>query len=136
MSSTNQLLLKALSTDSEDEAISCLRMARKRGKAAELNSTSEYNGKSAEYWYNKAQHYYTEAKQKKPEGLSKEQQTMLYNMYRNAEYEKLVLAKQLSDLQAEKNKLAKEFAKKKTVVGFSVFFGTVFIIVSLIPMLI
>lgn len=136
MSSTNQLLLKALSTDSEDEAISCLRMARKRGKTAELNSTSEYNGKSAEYWYNKAQHYYTEVKQKKPEGLSKEQQTMLYNMYRNAEYEKLVLAKQLSDIQTEKNKLAKEFAKKKTAFRFSVFFGTVFIVISLIPMLI
>jgi hypothetical protein len=41
--SADQLLSKALSTDSEDEAIACLKMARKKG--LKLDSSSESNGK-------------------------------------------------------------------------------------------
>lgn len=37
--SANQLLSKALSTDSEDEAIACLKMARKKG--LKLESTND-----------------------------------------------------------------------------------------------
>ena len=40
--SADQLLSKALSTDSEDEAIACLRMARKKG--LKLNSSGTSNG--------------------------------------------------------------------------------------------
>lgn len=61
----DQLLAKALSTSSEEEAMSCLRMARKKnaGKTTNVNvegagfpskSTGEYNGRSAKYWYDKA----------------------------------------------------------------------------------
>ena len=42
----NQLLSKALSTDSEDEAISCLKMARKKGlKLEEGINEGYYEGK-------------------------------------------------------------------------------------------
>jgi hypothetical protein len=41
--SADQILSKALSTDSEDEAIACLKMARKKG--LKLDSSSESNGK-------------------------------------------------------------------------------------------
>lgn len=69
--SVDQLLAKALSTSSEDEAISCLRMARKKnnGKTTNVNikgdtahKSGTYNGQSAEYWYVKARGYYNELK--------------------------------------------------------------------------
>jgi ribosomal protein L29 len=41
--SADQILSKALSTESEDEAIACLKMARKKG--LKLDSSSESNGK-------------------------------------------------------------------------------------------
>ena len=56
MSQVNQLLAKAMSTASEDEAIACLRMARKKGKTADPVDT-----KDAEYWKNKAKEYYDHA---------------------------------------------------------------------------
>ncbi len=58
MSNVEQLLAKAMSTTSEDEAIACLRMARKRnlGTAA----STEY---SADYWKQKAEQYYKIAKE-------------------------------------------------------------------------
>lgn len=63
MSIINQLLAKALSTTSEDEAMACLRMARKKGGCLEDSDTAvEYNGHSAAYWYAKAGHYYNIAK--------------------------------------------------------------------------
>jgi hypothetical protein len=40
--SANQLLSKALSTESEDEAISCLKMARKKGLKLEEDITRGY----------------------------------------------------------------------------------------------
>jgi hypothetical protein len=44
--SANQLLSKALNTDSEDEAIACLKMARKKGlKLEEDTSKGYYEGK-------------------------------------------------------------------------------------------
>lgn len=46
----NQLLSKALSTDSEDEAISCLKMARKKGLKLEGNINNRYyEGKLKDY---------------------------------------------------------------------------------------
>lgn len=40
--SANQLLSKALSTDSEDEAITCLKMARKKGLKLEEDTSKGY----------------------------------------------------------------------------------------------
>ena len=46
--SANQLLSKALSTDSEDEAISCLKMARKKGLKIEVASSTNALSSAAE----------------------------------------------------------------------------------------
>lgn len=57
MSKVNQLLSKAMSTTSEDEAIACLRMARKSGLISSVNvsaSSSDdgrYRNRTAEEWY-------------------------------------------------------------------------------------
>lgn len=58
MTHIDQLLAKALSTTSEEEAIACLRMARKKGTtttstakpAASTSSTSTYGGYTAKEW--------------------------------------------------------------------------------------
>ena len=67
MNVTDQLLSKALSTTSEDEAISCLLMARKKGgsykPAPEIPTL--FKGKTAEQWYAAANEYYAYAKQQK-----------------------------------------------------------------------
>ena len=47
--SANQLIAKALSTASEEEAIACLRMARKQGMS--FTGSSTYKNKTAEQWY-------------------------------------------------------------------------------------
>lgn len=60
--SINQLLAKALSTTSEDEAVACLRMARKKGKTLDSTVSSDYNGHDAKYWYEKAASFYTTIK--------------------------------------------------------------------------
>lgn len=86
MSNVKQLLAKALSTTSEEEAMACLRMARKKGGRLEDSSaSSEYNGHGAEYWYNKAVMYYNRAKEaiENRDGLSKVQQQQVWNMYKN-----------------------------------------------------
>lgn len=54
MSNVNQLLAKALSTPSEQEAISCLRMARKKNNGADV----ETDNRDDAYWKNKAEYYY------------------------------------------------------------------------------
>lgn len=51
--SVDQLIAKALSTTSEDEAIACLKMARKRGgklTTTETKATIGGPGKDVEYW--------------------------------------------------------------------------------------
>ena len=53
----NQLIAKAISTTSDDEALACLRMAKKIGGETQ-SSVGEYNGKTAEYWYDKAKKLY------------------------------------------------------------------------------
>lgn len=81
MSNVNQLLSKAMSTTSEEEAMSCLRMARKKSKTFEGSTTSnDYNGRDAKYWYEKAELYYNKAKEKH-EGLTLGQQQHLWKMY-------------------------------------------------------
>lgn len=56
----SQLLAKALSTSSEEEAIACLRMACKRNE--KIEGSALYRGNSAEYWFNKAYAQYISAK--------------------------------------------------------------------------
>ena len=53
-SKTDMLIAKALSTTSEDEAIACLRMARKQGDTATTTTTS----KSADEWEALARKYH------------------------------------------------------------------------------
>lgn len=69
MSTTvEQLLTKALSTPSEDEAISCLRMARKRGESPKFDDPAKVNtfkGGTIEHWYNQTYEYYGYAKKYK-----------------------------------------------------------------------
>lgn len=60
--SINQLLSKAMSTASEEEAVACLRMARKKGKTFEAID-GDYNGHDAKYWYEKAAFFYPKAKE-------------------------------------------------------------------------
>lgn len=59
MSKVNQLLAMAMSTTSEDEAIACLRMARKQGGTVQLDNKTE--DKDTKYWRDKANHYYNMA---------------------------------------------------------------------------
>ena len=77
--SINQLLAKALSTTSEDEAMTCLRMARKRGgKLEDSSAPAEYNGHDAKYWYE----LYHQANAQS-DRMTQEQQKHLYRMYQN-----------------------------------------------------
>ena len=123
MSNNDALIAKALSTSSEDEAIACLRMARKKGVKLNVSEvSSDYKGYDAKYWYDKAVLYYNKVK-----GISSsysiEQFNSIYNMYyaevkSNKKYKVRVrlLEKEISDLKV----------KKKTtnflsfVIGFSV----------------
>lgn len=104
MSNVNQLLAKAMSTTSEEEAMSCLRMARKKGKTFDAEpastSVSTYNGQGPKYWYDKAAYYYGEAK-KREGSLTVEQEKQLFRMYKNAEDEK-------ASARSENYKLRKE----------------------------
>lgn len=100
MSNTNQLIHKAMSTSSEEEAIACLRMARKKGAGSYTPSDGRYKGENAEYWYNKAASWYTEAQMlRKDPGLSKEQISTLYNMYNNAAEERSKLKLKVIELE-------------------------------------
>lgn len=70
MSTTvDQLLSKAMSTSSEDEVISCLMMARKKGGSFNKLETKDnlYKGGSAEYWHDKTYEYYGYAQKYKNE---------------------------------------------------------------------
>jgi len=105
MSNINQLLAKALSTTSEDEAMACLRMARKKGGRLEDSSaSSEYNGHSAKYWYDKAAMYYTKAKEKY-DGLTLDQQKHLFRMYESERDDAIKLRRERRTLDEEIRKL-------------------------------
>ena len=112
MTAVNQLLAKARSTSSEEEAISCLRMARKKGNSfsSEKESQSQdFKGQNAKYWYDKANFYYQEAKKREDTGgLSLGQQKMLLNMYNSAEEEKRNLAIKVRKLENDNVNLKKK----------------------------
>lgn len=104
MSNINQLLAKALSTTSEEEAMSCLRMARKKGVRLEDSPNSVYNGHDARYWYDKAALYYTKAKEKS-DGLTHEQQKHLFRMYESERDDAIKLRRERRTLEEEIRKL-------------------------------
>jgi hypothetical protein len=131
MSTVNQLLSKAMSTSSEEEAMSCLRMARKKSNTLELNSSpNEFNGHTAQYWYDKAVTYYNAAKKKQETaGLTVEQQKRLYKMYEEAESASTALYEKISKLNIEnsllKTKVAAEANKYMDGLGFGFLIGAV-----------
>jgi len=132
MSTVNQLLAKAMSTSSEEEAMSCLRMARKKGNTFddEVSTSSEFKGQTAEYWYNKAVTYYNFAKKKQEtSGLTIDQQNRLYKMYENAERTSTTLHEKVSNLNTEnsllKRKIEEETNKYRDGLGFGFLIGSV-----------
>lgn len=132
MSVINQLLSKAMSTSSDEEAIACLKMARKKGNVFDVGGTSTYNGHTAEYWYEKAATYYNVAKKKQePQvGLSAAQQQQLYNMYKNSESENVKLYEKAAELRSENKKLKQQLEAKKNEYLAGTFFG---LMVAMIP---
>lgn len=66
MSKVNQLLEKAISTASEEEAISCLRMARKHSKGEPVSVTASKadDTKSVQYWKEQAHRYFNLAQER------------------------------------------------------------------------
>jgi len=140
MSTVNQLLAKAMSTSSDDEALACLKMARKKGNSLELNS-AEYNGQSAKYWYDKAVSYYNVAKKKQDQeakGLSQDQQKTLYNMYTNAETEKSRLQMNVMKLQSENRQLKAKLDNKRNeytaglILGITIVSVISFVIIAIL----
>lgn len=108
MSNVNQLLSKALSTASEDEAMACLRMARKKGGSIEESTSSgDYNGHDAKYWYDKATIWYNHAKE------TKENSVNLHRWYKQEETEnsRLKVKALVLERENEKLKLKKELPK-------------------------
>lgn len=132
MSTVNQLLAKAMSTSSEEEAMSCLRMARKKSNTFDsgVSTSSEFNGHTAEYWYNKAVTYYNAAKKKQEtSGLTIDQQKHLFKMYENAERTNVTLHEKVSKLNTEnstlRTKLGAETNKYMDGLGFGFLIGAV-----------
>ena len=126
MSNVKQLLAKAMSTSSEDEAIACLRMARKKSNSLDLGSGSvEYKGKTAEYWYDKANMYYQEAKKRSDTkvGLSAEEQVRLYQMYQNSEKENVKLCEKYVEIRSENSDLKRKLETKKNEYIAGLFLG-------------
>lgn len=123
MSAINQLLAKAMSTTSEEEAMSCLRMARKKGKSfdtAQSSSAAMYKGQNAEYWYDKAYKWYHEAKKRETD-LTRDQQMHLFKMYKHAEEEYTRVRRENTKLQDELYRLKNMTRKhrwKLPVIGF------------------
>lgn len=128
MSVINQLLSKAMSTPSEEEAVACLKMARKKGNVFDGDAVpSTYNGHTAKYWYDKAATYYNIAKKKQePQvvGLSITQQQQLYNMYTNAEKERAAIHAETVHLRSQIKQLKQKLEmKKKEYIFAGIFFG-------------
>ncbi len=131
MSTVNQLLSKAMSTSSEEEAMSCLRMARKKSNTFDggVSTSGEFNGHSAQYWYDKAATYYNAAKKKQEtSGLTTEQQVHLYKMYEQSERASTALYEKYEKLKLEnlslRTKLGAETNKYMEGLGFGFLIGS------------
>ena len=127
MSNVNQLLSKALSTSSEEEAIACLRMARKKGaRLEEKNSSNDYNGHDAKYWYDKASAWYNEAKK------IKENFAHIHKWYKQEETENSRLRVKVSSLERENERLKiKKELPKWHIPLMSLQFMIIFILLAL-----
>lgn len=135
MSNINQLLAKALSTTSEEEAMSCLRMARKKGGRLEDSGSSDYNGHGAKYWYDKAATYYAKVKEN-ADGLTLTQQKQLYRMFRDETESVVRLLKENSTLKDEISKLQELKNKPTGVRWMAPVIGIQFILILVLIQLI
>ncbi len=104
MTKVNQLLEKALSTQSEEEAISCLRLARKRhdGGAVDVKSSVAEQSKEL-YWREQAEKYFRVS-----QGYDKEA-----NMSRK-------LAAEYMDKYLESMKISQRISSENKVLTFNV----------------
>ena len=84
MTKVNQLLEKALSTQSEEEALSCLRLARKRhtGEAVSVKETESpvVQRSKEEYWRDQANKYFRIASERDLECSSYRERANNYKM--------------------------------------------------------
>lgn len=124
MVDTRQLLAKALSTSSEEEAISCLHMARKKGGSLDTSSTNSqsFRGGTINQWYDKAIYYhklYNELLESKiqPGGYTE----LWKKMYFDELYEKQKLKTELKMLKEAK-------PPRKNDAVFPVLFFAIFIV--------
>lgn len=112
MSNVDQLLAKAMSTASEEEAIACLRMARKRG--GQPAETQSADSKDVSYWKNKAQYYYEAAVMwQKTAKIERESQSMWHKYYE----ESIVRSRRL---KVEKDSLEIKLLNHKMLLGMLV----------------
>lgn len=130
MSTTDQLIAKAMSTTSEDEAIACLRMARKKGgkvtqSFGQKSEEVTYNGHTAKYWYEKALAYYNYHKQN---ANSADFQTLKY-MYDSLNREHRILMNKEYSLKREHRKLQASNHSMKIIIG-----GLVVMLISVLPL--
>lgn len=109
MSTVNKLLAKAMSTQSEDEAISALRLARKRHKGGNIDLTPEETA-DKEKWVKLAKDWYKAAK--KFEGNAE----YWYSRYREERVQKV-------KYQMKLDKLEHSVFQKKMMCLSSVAFG-------------
>jgi hypothetical protein len=133
MDTVNQLLAKAMSTTSEQEAVSCLMMARRKSNSLPSLVSAEYNGQNAEYWYRKAETLYLKLKEEtsrpRPQNTSSADY-VLENIKLRREIIELKTAN--ITLETEKNQLIQRVKKaegQKTTSMFKVAFWTSLIMV-------
>lgn len=103
MSKVNQLLEKAISTSSEEEAVSCLRMARKhhKGEDVSVSSNNTSDGKSAQYWKEQAHRYFNLAQERDALALRLSRQQADYlKRYNTALVENTKLRREVSTAEA------------------------------------
>jgi uncharacterized protein (DUF3084 family) len=130
MSTTDQLIAKAMSTTSEDEAIACLRMARKKGgkvtqSFGQKSEEVTYNGHTAKYWYEKALAYYNYHKQN---NNSADYRTLKY-LYDNLSIEHRNLMNKEYALKRKARELQSSVNTMKIVIG-----GMIVMFISVLPM--
>jgi len=101
----NQILAKAMSTSSEEEAIACLRMARKRG--GQISGQADtHNQHGAKHWYEKARDYYKIAKTRT------EEVEEYYRMYTRERDRKRELETEKRELETEVRLLKAKIEKR------------------------
>ena len=127
MSKVDQLLAKALSTTSEDEAIACLRMARKQ-PGVEKTTTKQADANID--WYAKAEQYYKLAKDlqyslNRSKGAHEQtykQMTEFNSMYYRA-------YNQCQQLQIEIRELKRWYKSRDLIIGTALVISVMFALV-------